>query len=306
MLGRSHRNVSGLSFLARQTWGPPRRGPARPERRCSQHPCAQRGRNGALHPLWTGPVPVPGGTRQSPINIRARDSVYDPRLKPLQVAYDAASCMFVWNTGYLCQVEFDSATEGSAAFSSLECCEIPKLPGSRHGRERPGCDRRVSKAGSPAPGAAAGGGRPPGHTAQGREGGPGPLRPLPPAARLPGLLDLRGLPHHPAAGRVGHLDHPEAAHRGGSEPAVRAALAAGLCRRRGGDGAGRQLPSAAAPAPPAGPRVLPGHCGGSAGTGGAALRRGNVVSRVSQLILCDFDIKSKEIVVLVMVLFSGK
>lgn len=66
-----------------------------------------------MHPLWTGPVPVPGGSRQSPINIRARDSVYDPRLKPLQVAYDAASCMFVWNTGYLCQVEFDSATEGS-------------------------------------------------------------------------------------------------------------------------------------------------------------------------------------------------
>uniref|UniRef100_A0A8C8Z7B3 Carbonic anhydrase 5A n=1 Tax=Prolemur simus TaxID=1328070 RepID=A0A8C8Z7B3_PROSS len=192
MLGRSRWNASGFSFLARQMWGPPRHGPARPERRCSQHPCAQRGRNSALHPLWTGPVPEPGGSRQSPINIRTRDSIYDPRLKPLQVAYDAASCMFVWNTGYLCQVEFDSATEGSAAFSSLECCEIPKLPGSRHGRERLGCDRRVFK---------------------GLAGGPGPLRPLPPAAHLPGLLDLRGLPYHPAAGRVGHLDHPEAAHR---------------------------------------------------------------------------------------------
>uniref|UniRef100_A0A8C5YBP4 Carbonic anhydrase n=1 Tax=Microcebus murinus TaxID=30608 RepID=A0A8C5YBP4_MICMU len=110
MLGRGHRTASGFSLLAKQMWGALRH---RPARRCSQHPCAQRGRGRALHPLWTGPVPVPGGTRQSPINIWARDSVYDPRLKPLQVAYDAASCMYAWNTGYLFQVEFDSAAEGS-------------------------------------------------------------------------------------------------------------------------------------------------------------------------------------------------
>ncbi|XP_075851975.1 carbonic anhydrase 5A, mitochondrial isoform X2 [Microcebus murinus] len=110
MLGRGHWTASGFSLLAKQMWGALRH---RPARRCSQHPCAQRGRGRALHPLWTGPVPVPGGTRQSPINIRARDSVYDPRLKPLQVAYDAASCMYAWNTGYLFQVEFDSTTEGS-------------------------------------------------------------------------------------------------------------------------------------------------------------------------------------------------
>ncbi|XP_012513128.1 PREDICTED: carbonic anhydrase 5A, mitochondrial isoform X2 [Propithecus coquereli] len=113
MLGRSHRKASGFSLLAKQMWGPPRHRPTRPERQCSQRPCAQRSRNCALHPLWTGPVPIPRGTQQSPINIRAGDSVYDPRLKPLQVAYDAASCTYVWNTGYLFQVEFDSATKGS-------------------------------------------------------------------------------------------------------------------------------------------------------------------------------------------------
>ncbi|XP_075851976.1 carbonic anhydrase 5A, mitochondrial isoform X3 [Microcebus murinus] len=128
-------------------------------------------------------------------------------------------------------------------------------------------------AGSPAPGAAAGGGRPAGNKAQGCAGGPGPLRPLPAAARLPGLLDLRGLPHHAAAGRVGHLDPPEAAHRGGSQPAVGAALAPVLRRRRGGDGDGGQLPPAAAPARPLGPSVLPGHQRGSTRVGGTGFEK---------------------------------
>lgn len=65
------------------------------------------------HPLWKGLASVPGGTRQSPINIRWRDSVYDPRLKSLQVSYAATSCLHVWNTGYFFQVEFDDSTEGS-------------------------------------------------------------------------------------------------------------------------------------------------------------------------------------------------
>uniref|UniRef100_A0A452TRD5 Carbonic anhydrase n=1 Tax=Ursus maritimus TaxID=29073 RepID=A0A452TRD5_URSMA len=60
-----------------------------------------------------GPVSAPGGTRQSPINIRWRDSVYDPQLKPLRVSYAAASCLHVWNTGYFFQVEFDDSAEGS-------------------------------------------------------------------------------------------------------------------------------------------------------------------------------------------------
>ncbi|XP_023084628.1 carbonic anhydrase 5A, mitochondrial isoform X6 [Piliocolobus tephrosceles] len=67
----------------------------------------------SLHPLRMGPVSVPGGTRQSPINIQWRDSVYDPRLKPLRVSYDAVSCLYAWNTGYLFQVEFDDVTEAS-------------------------------------------------------------------------------------------------------------------------------------------------------------------------------------------------
>ncbi|ELW62896.1 Carbonic anhydrase 5A, mitochondrial [Tupaia chinensis] len=77
-----------------------------------------------------GPVAVPGGTRQSPIDIRWRDSVYDPQLKPLRVSYDAASCLYVWNTGYLFQVEFDDTAEGSAAASSgtLGLAELQKGP----------------------------------------------------------------------------------------------------------------------------------------------------------------------------------
>ena len=67
----------------------------------------------AVHPLWMDPASSPGGTRPSPINIRWRDSVYDPRLQPLSVSYDAASCLHVWNTGYLLQVEFDDSTDWS-------------------------------------------------------------------------------------------------------------------------------------------------------------------------------------------------
>ena len=66
-----------------------------------------------VHAFWKGPASVPGGARQSPINIRWKDSVYDPRLKPLRVSYDSAACLYVWNTGYLFQVEFDDSAEGS-------------------------------------------------------------------------------------------------------------------------------------------------------------------------------------------------
>lgn len=82
-----------------------------------------------MHPLWKGAGSVPGGSRQSPINIRWRDSVYDPGLQPLRVSYDAAACLHIWNTGYLFQVEFDDATEGSGepelGFGSfLSLCNI--------------------------------------------------------------------------------------------------------------------------------------------------------------------------------------
>ncbi|XP_054309297.1 carbonic anhydrase 5A, mitochondrial isoform X2 [Pongo pygmaeus] len=112
MLGRNTWKTSAFS-LVEQMWVPLWSRSMRPGRWCSQHSCARRTSNNTLHPLWTGPVSVPGGTRQSPINIQWRDSVYDPRLKPLRVSYDAASCLYVWNTGYLFQVEFDDATEVS-------------------------------------------------------------------------------------------------------------------------------------------------------------------------------------------------
>uniref|UniRef100_H0WDY3 Carbonic anhydrase n=1 Tax=Cavia porcellus TaxID=10141 RepID=H0WDY3_CAVPO len=84
-----------------------------PERQCSQQTCGQSLGSDAWHPRWTGRVSVPRGTRQSPINIQRRDSIYDPRLPPLKVAYTAASCQCLRNTGYLCQVDFDEAAEGS-------------------------------------------------------------------------------------------------------------------------------------------------------------------------------------------------
>ncbi|XP_054553593.1 carbonic anhydrase 5A, mitochondrial [Talpa occidentalis] len=77
----------------------------------AQHPgpCSET----TVHPLWKGPISVPGGTRQSPINIRGRDSLYDQQLGPLSVSYAAATCRGVWNTGYFFQVEFDDSADGS-------------------------------------------------------------------------------------------------------------------------------------------------------------------------------------------------
>uniref|UniRef100_A0A667HNV9 Carbonic anhydrase n=1 Tax=Lynx canadensis TaxID=61383 RepID=A0A667HNV9_LYNCA len=113
VLGRSLWKSSDFSVSVKRMWGTPRSHPLRLERRCSQGPCVQRNQTDTGHPLWKGPVSVPGGTRQSPINIRCRDSIYDPRLKPLMVSYAAESCLYVWNTGYSLQVEFDDSTEGS-------------------------------------------------------------------------------------------------------------------------------------------------------------------------------------------------
>ncbi|XP_011783476.1 PREDICTED: carbonic anhydrase 5A, mitochondrial [Colobus angolensis palliatus] len=112
MSGRNAWKTSAFSVVE-QMWAPLWSRPMRPERWCSQQSCARQTSTNTLHPLWAGPVSVPGGTRQSPINIQWRDSVYDPRLKPLRVSYDAVSCLYVWNTGYLFQVEFDDVTEAS-------------------------------------------------------------------------------------------------------------------------------------------------------------------------------------------------
>lgn len=56
---------------------------------------------------------VPSGDRQSPINIRWRDSVYDPDLKPLTISYDPATCLHVWNNGYSFLVEFEDSSDKS-------------------------------------------------------------------------------------------------------------------------------------------------------------------------------------------------
>uniref|UniRef100_A0A8C6MXB6 Alpha-carbonic anhydrase domain-containing protein n=1 Tax=Mus spicilegus TaxID=10103 RepID=A0A8C6MXB6_MUSSI len=56
---------------------------------------------------------VPAGDRQSPINIRWRDSVYDPGLKPLTISYDPATCLHIWNNGYSFLVEFEDSTDKS-------------------------------------------------------------------------------------------------------------------------------------------------------------------------------------------------
>ncbi|XP_004476718.2 carbonic anhydrase 5B, mitochondrial isoform X1 [Dasypus novemcinctus] len=83
-------------------------------RPCSLYTCTYKTRNRALHPLWESVDLVPGGDRQSPINIRWRDSIYDPCLKPLTIAYDPTTCLHIWNNGYSFLVEFDDSTDKSA------------------------------------------------------------------------------------------------------------------------------------------------------------------------------------------------
>ncbi|XP_050021223.1 carbonic anhydrase 5A, mitochondrial isoform X2 [Alexandromys fortis] len=85
----------------------------RPQLQCFRHSCAEKRGSCARHPLWTGPVSSLEGTRQSPINIQWRNSVYDPQLTPLRISYDATTCRYLWNTGYFFQVEFDDSSEES-------------------------------------------------------------------------------------------------------------------------------------------------------------------------------------------------
>ncbi|XP_047621790.1 carbonic anhydrase 5B, mitochondrial-like isoform X2 [Phacochoerus africanus] len=89
----------------------PRSMSARP---CSLYTCTYKTRNRDLHPLWESADLVPAGERQSPINIRWRDSVYDPGLKPLTISYDPTTCLHVWNNGYSFLVEFEDSTDKSA------------------------------------------------------------------------------------------------------------------------------------------------------------------------------------------------
>ncbi|XP_045438245.1 carbonic anhydrase 5B, mitochondrial isoform X2 [Pipistrellus kuhlii] len=84
-----------------------------PVRPCSLYTCTYKTRNRALHPLWERMDLAPGGERQSPINIRWRDSVYDPDLKPLTISYDPTTCLHLWNNGYSFLVEFEDSTDKS-------------------------------------------------------------------------------------------------------------------------------------------------------------------------------------------------
>ncbi|KAF0041517.1 hypothetical protein F2P81_007415 [Scophthalmus maximus] len=63
--------------------------------------------------MWQGPLAVPGGDRQSPIDIVVRKSVFDSQLKPLVTDYDPDTCQQIWNNGYSFLVEYDDTTDKS-------------------------------------------------------------------------------------------------------------------------------------------------------------------------------------------------
>ncbi|KAF3854396.1 hypothetical protein F7725_022451 [Dissostichus mawsoni] len=60
-----------------------------------------------------GTLAIPGGDRQSPIDIVVRKSVYDSELKPLVTDYDPQTCQQIWNNGYSFLVEYDDTTDKS-------------------------------------------------------------------------------------------------------------------------------------------------------------------------------------------------
>ncbi|XP_028304702.1 carbonic anhydrase 5A, mitochondrial isoform X2 [Gouania willdenowi] len=66
-----------------------------------------------FHPMWKGPLVVPGGDRQSPIDIVVRKSVLDSELKPLVHKYDPKTCQQIYNNGYSFLVEYDDTTDKS-------------------------------------------------------------------------------------------------------------------------------------------------------------------------------------------------
>ncbi|XP_063294329.1 carbonic anhydrase 5A, mitochondrial isoform X2 [Pelobates fuscus] len=82
-------------------------------RHCSLATCSLQNTNANLHPLWKGQLDIPGGTRQSPIDIRVRDSIFHPDLAPVKTHYDPNTCLHIWNNGYAFLVEFDDCTDKS-------------------------------------------------------------------------------------------------------------------------------------------------------------------------------------------------
>ncbi|XP_015343452.1 carbonic anhydrase 5B, mitochondrial [Marmota marmota marmota] len=103
-----------------------------PVRPCSLYTCTYKSRNRALHPLWESVDLLPGGDRQSPINIRWKDSVYDPGLKPLTISYDPATCLHIWNNGYSFLVEFEDSTDKSGKHHKELQKLVDTLPSIKH------------------------------------------------------------------------------------------------------------------------------------------------------------------------------
>ncbi|XP_028935902.1 carbonic anhydrase 5B, mitochondrial [Ornithorhynchus anatinus] len=107
------KRIISLALPCQLLWRNIQRQQSVPTRPCSLYTCTYKTRNRALHPLWERPDLVPGGDRQSPINIQWRDSVYDPCLKPLQICYDPTTCLHIWNNGYSFLVEFEDSSDKS-------------------------------------------------------------------------------------------------------------------------------------------------------------------------------------------------
>ncbi|KAG9272041.1 carbonic anhydrase 5B, mitochondrial [Astyanax mexicanus] len=84
-----------------------------PVRRCNLSACSSRYVLSQMHPMWQEPLAIPGGERQSPIDISVRKSMFDPQLKPLVMKYDPRTCQQIWNNGYSFLVEYDDTTDKS-------------------------------------------------------------------------------------------------------------------------------------------------------------------------------------------------
>ncbi|XP_076878394.1 carbonic anhydrase 5A, mitochondrial isoform X1 [Brachyhypopomus gauderio] len=84
-----------------------------PARRCNLSACSSKSLLSQSHPMWQEPLAIPGGDRQSPIDIALPSSVFDPRLKPLVTRYDPRTCQQIWNNGYSFLVEYDDTTDKS-------------------------------------------------------------------------------------------------------------------------------------------------------------------------------------------------
>ncbi|XP_072291253.1 carbonic anhydrase 5A, mitochondrial isoform X1 [Eucyclogobius newberryi] len=82
-------------------------------RTCNLTACSSKFVLSQTHPMWQEPVDIPGGDRQSPIDIVVRKSVFDSKLKPLVMDYDPKTCQQIWNNGYSFLVEYDDTTDKS-------------------------------------------------------------------------------------------------------------------------------------------------------------------------------------------------